>query len=79
MFTITSRGVIIAGHIIDGEINKGDRIDLNVKGVGIKLNILSVEDISSSNVGLRVEELSEDLIEAVRLFLGQVVMVLSGV
>ncbi|MDT3403281.1 hypothetical protein [Mucilaginibacter terrae] len=51
---ITGRGVVMAGFIIDGEINVGDRIELNVKGTVIKTNIISVEGISSSNVGLMV-------------------------
>jgi len=82
VFTITGRGDALAGNILAGNINTGDRIELNINGTVVKLDILSVEAIDSPNdkptTGLIVGKVSNDVLETVKLFLGQVIVVVSG-
>jgi len=43
IFGITNRGLVLAGDIIDGIINSGDSIQLELNGLPIQLKIKSVE------------------------------------
>jgi GTPase len=80
IFQITSRGSVLAGEIIEGEIDSGYAIQLNIEGEIIELKIKSVEFVDHgggyAEIGLMLGFIREDIIEILKKMHGEAVFIL---
>ncbi len=68
-FTITGRGLVLAGFILDGVVSVGNYVAFSAFGKVFKRKIIGVEGLTSSqlseiNIGLLIKCLNEQEVEA---------------
>ena len=79
VFRITGRGHVLAGDILEGEINAGYLIHLPFKPIPTTLKIKSIEYIdhlrNKAEIGLIVDTLSGNVLENIERIIGQTVSI----